>query len=507
MTTPLRKRKTFFLCLRSFDMDLCQYPAHKLHTLLKRRQVSSLEVTRSVLQRIDQVEPEVNAFISVGKGSALEQAKAADRMIARGEIGPFTGIPLGIKDMISVQGVPTTCGSRMLTPYSPPYDATVVQRLRRTGAVFVGKTNMDEFAMGSSNETSFFGPTRNPWNLSHVPGGSSGGSAAATAARECIASLGSDTGGSIRQPAAYCGVVGLKPTYGRVSRYGLVAFASSLDQIGPMTVDVRDCAWLLQAISGHDPLDSTSVPGEVPDYDQALGRGIKGCKVGLPKEYFGEGLDRVVKETAEQAARDLETLGADTVEVSLPHTPYGVAAYYIIAPAEASSNLARYDGVRYGFRAADAGGLNEMYTRTRTSGFGEEVIRRIMLGTYSLSAGYYEAYYKKACQVRTLLIKDLQEAFKTCHVLLTPVTPSTPFKIGEKVDNPLAMYLTDVFTVSANLTGHPGLSLPYGRNRNGLPIGIQLLGNYFDEASLLNTAFALEELKRDGDDGFRDESL
>jgi aspartyl-tRNA(Asn)/glutamyl-tRNA(Gln) amidotransferase subunit A len=402
---------------------------------------------------------------------------------------------LGIKDIICLKGAPTTCGSRILRTYETPYDATVIEKLREAGAVFVGKTNMDEFAMGSSNETSYYGPTKNPWDLAYAPGGSSGGSAAAMAARECIASLGSDTGGSIRQPASYCGIVGLKPTYGRVSRYGLVAFASSLDQIGPMTSDVRDCAQLLQLISGYDPHDSTSVPKAVPDFVAALGREIKGLKIGLPKEYFGEGLDQDVRKSANRAAQDLESLGAKIVEVSLPHTEYVVAIYYIIAPAEASSNLARYDGVRYGFRAEESHDLVEMFSKTRTEGFGPEVHRRIMLGTYALSAGYYEAYYKKASQVRTLLLKDFEEAFEICDLLLTPVAPTPAFKIGEKIDDPLTMYLTDIFTISANLAGIPGISLPYGMSVNGLPIGIQLLGNYFEEETILRVAFALEQCR------------
>jgi aspartyl-tRNA(Asn)/glutamyl-tRNA(Gln) amidotransferase subunit A len=476
-------------------MEPYEYPAHHLHKLLKNGEVSSQEITESVFDRIEQVESKLNAFITLMKTTALEQAKEADKMIRRGTMGPLTGIPLGIKDIICLKGAPTTCGSRILRTYETPYDATVIEKLREAGAVFVGKTNMDEFAMGSSNETSYYGPTKNPWDLAYAPGGSSGGSAAAMAARECIASLGSDTGGSIRQPASYCGIVGLKPTYGRVSRYGLVAFASSLDQIGPMTSDVRDCAQLLQLISGYDPHDSTSVPKAVPDFVAALGREIKGLKIGLPKEYFGEGLDQDVRKSVNRAAQDLESLGAKIVEVSLPHTEYVVAIYYIIAPAEASSNLARYDGVRYGFRAEESHDLVEMFSKTRTEGFGPEVHRRIMLGTYALSAGYYEAYYKKASQVRTLLLKDFEEAFEICDLLLTPVAPTPAFKIGEKIDDPLTMYLTDIFTISANLAGIPGISLPYGMSVNGLPIGIQLLGNYFEEETILRVAFALEQCR------------
>jgi aspartyl-tRNA(Asn)/glutamyl-tRNA(Gln) amidotransferase subunit A len=476
-------------------MALCQYPAHHLHELLKRGEVTSLEITESVFDRIDRVEPQLNAYITLLRNSALKQAREADQMIRRGDLGPITGIPLGIKDLIMLKGALTTCGSRILSNYRATYDATVIGKLRKAGAVFVGKTNMDEFAMGSSTENSYFGPSRNPWNLEYVPGGSSGGSAAATAARECIASLGSDTGGSIRQPASHCGVVGLKPTYGRVSRYGLVAFASSLDQIGPITVDVRDSALLLQSISSYDPRDSTSVPREVPDYSASLGREIGGLKVGVPREYLGEGLDGEVRESIDRALRDLESLGVEPIETSLPHTEYAVAAYYIIAPAEASSNLARYDGVRYGLRSQDSNDLLEMFSKTRKEGFGPEVTRRIMLGTYALSAGYYEAYYKKASQVRTLLIKDFQEAFRACNFLLTPVSPTPAFKIGEKVHDPLTMYLTDIFTLSTNLAGIPGITIPYSTSKEGLPIGIQLLGNYFDEETILMAAYALEQRK------------
>lgn len=476
-------------------MELYRYPAHHLHQLLRKGEISSTEITESIFHRIDQVEHRLNAFITLMRTSALEQAKEADRIISRGDMGPLTGIPLGIKDLICLKGAPTTCGSNILSNYRTTYDATVVEKLRKAGALFVGKTNMDEFAMGSSNETSYFGPTKNPWNLEYIAGGSSGGSAAATAARECIASLGSDTGGSIRQPASHCGIVGLKPTYGRVSRYGLVAFASSLDQIGPMTLDVRDSALLLEVISGYDPHDSTSVLKEVPDYAALLGEEIKGLRVGIPKEYTGDGLDEDVRKTINKATEDLESLGVQKVEVSLPHTEYAVATYYIIAPSEASSNLARYDGVRYGFRTPESHDLFEMFSKTRTEGFGPEVIRRIMLGTYALSAGYYDAYYRKASRVRTLLINDFKEAFEICDVLLTPVAPTPAFQIGEKIGDPLTMYLTDIFTLSANLAGIPGISLPYGMSGDGLPIGIQLLGNYFDEETILKAAFALEQGK------------
>jgi len=476
-------------------MKLYQHSIHKLHKLLKSKDINSLELTKSVLQHIEEVEPHLNAFITVMKETALEQAKEADKRIASGNISALTGIPLGIKDLICIKGASTTCASKILKNFISPYDATVIEKLRQEGAIFIGKLNMDEFAMGSSTETSYFGPTKNPWNLDYIPGGSSGGSAAATAAGECIASLGSDTGGSIRQPASHCGIVGLKPTYGRVSRYGLVAFASSLDQIGPMTRDVRDCSILLEAISGYDRHDSTSVLKDVPHFSDSLGEEIKGLRIGIPQEYFGKGLDPDIQTTIDRAIRDLESLGARVEEISLPHTEYVVAVYYIIAPAEASSNLARYDGVKYGYRTENSSNLAEMLNKTRTEGFGKEVIRRIMLGTYSLSAGYYDAYYKKASQVRTLLINDFKEAFDKCDILLTPISPIPPFKIGEKIKDPLTMYLTDIYTIAANLSGIPGLSLPYGKSKAGLPIGIQFLGNYFDEETLLKTAFMLEQEK------------
>lgn len=474
-------------------MEPFEHTAHELHALLRTGEISSLEITGSIFRRIEEIEPDVNAYITLTKSLALKQAEEADKMIKRGDIRPFTGIPLGVKDLICLKGAPTTCGSRILNGYIPPYDATVIEKLRKQGAVFIGKTNMDEFAMGSSNETSYFGTTKNPWNLNHVPGGSSGGSAAATAARECIASLGSDTGGSIRQPASHCGIVGLKPTYGRVSRYGLIAFASSLDQIGPMTLDIRDCALLLGAISGHDPLDATSVPVDVPDYADALGMDLEAIRVGIPTEYFGKGIDKDVKNSVRKAVNDLETMGAHMVEINLPHTEYAVSVYYIIAPAEASSNLARYDGIRYGFRADERDDLLEMYLKTRTEGFGPEVVRRIMLGTYALSVGYYEDYYEKASRVRSLIVDDFMRAFQRCDIILTPVTPTPAFRLGEKIDDPLTMYLTDMFTISANLAGIPAIALPYGISRKGLPIGIQIMGKYFDEQNILKVAFALEQ--------------
>jgi aspartyl-tRNA(Asn)/glutamyl-tRNA(Gln) amidotransferase subunit A len=451
-----------------------------------------VEVTAAFLDRIAALNPELNVYLTVDREGALAQARDAQARLARGEAGVLTGVPLAIKDVLATKGLRTTCASRILENFVPPYDATVCTRLRQAGAVLLGKVNMDEFAMGSSTENSAFGVTLNPWRRDCIPGGSSGGSAAAVAADLCSAALGSDTGGSIRQPASHCGVVGVKPTYGRVSRFGLVAYASSLDQIGPLTKNVRDAALLLQGIAGHDPKDSTAVPEPVPDYLADLGKDLKGLKVGVPREYFGEGLDPEVKAAVQAALKALESLGADLVEVSLPHTEYAVATYYIIAMAEASSNLARYDGVKYGFRAP-AGNLLEMYAQTRTQGFGAEVCRRIMLGTYTLSAGYYDAYYRKASQVRTLLRRDFDRAFETCAVLATPVAPTPAFRVGEKVDDPLTMYLSDIFTISANLAGIPGLSLPCGVSTGGLPIGLQLLGPPFGEPRMLQVAYALEQ--------------
>uniref|UniRef100_A0A7V4G6E0 Glutamyl-tRNA(Gln) amidotransferase subunit A n=1 Tax=Desulfobacca acetoxidans TaxID=60893 RepID=A0A7V4G6E0_9BACT len=472
--------------------DLTRLSISALAPLLARREVSPVEAARAYLDAIAARDPEIHAYLTVDVEGALAQAQAAEARLARGEGGPLTGIPLALKDVLATKGLRTTCASRILENFVPPFDATVCSRLRQAGAVFLGKVNMDEFAMGSSTENSAFGITRNPWHRDCIPGGSSGGSAAAVAAHLCAGSLGSDTGGSIRQPASHCGVVGLKPTYGRVSRYGLVAYASSLDQIGPVAKEVRDAALLLQAIAGHDPRDSTSIPAPVPDYLENLGREIKGLKIGVPREYFGAGLDPEVETAVRAALRTLEGLGADLMEVSLPHTPYAVAAYYIIAMAEASSNLARYDGVKYGFRAP-GGNLLEMYAATRTQGFGQEVRRRIMLGTYTLSAGYYEAYYRKASQVRTLIRRDFDAAFASCALLATPVAPTPAFKIGEKTDDPLTMYLSDIFTISANLAGIPGISVPCGLSREGLPIGLQLLGPPLGEAEVLQAAYAFEQ--------------
>jgi len=475
------------------EMELCQLTAHRLHEMLWRKEVTCREVAESVLRRIEQVEDRLHAYISLMPEQARQQAAWADARFQKGEAGPLTGIPLAIKDLICTQGVRTTCGSHILENFIPPYDATVVGKLRAAGAVFVGKANMDEFAMGSSTENSFFGPTRNPWDLTRIPGGSSGGSAAAVAADECIASLGSDTGGSIRQPASCCGIVGIKPTYGRVSRYGLVAFASSLDQIGPFAKDVRDAALLLNVISGHEPRDSTSVDVPVPDYTRALTNDVRSMVLGVPKECFIEGIDPEVASAVQEAIRTLEKLGARAVEVSLPHSDYALAVYYIIAPAEASSNLARYDGVKYGFRAKGTRDLLEMYQESRSQGFGAEVKRRIMLGTYALSAGYYEAYYRKASQVRTLIREDFQKAFSQCDVLLMPTAPTPAFKLGEKVDDPLQMYLSDIFTIPCNLAGLPGLSLPCGFSKQDLPIGLQILANHFQEEKIFRVAYAFEQ--------------
>lgn len=468
---------------------------HALHEQLKAGGLKASDLLEAVLARCEVVEPQVQAYISLTPDTAREQAEAADAAFARGEIrSPLQGIPLALKDNLCTQGVTTTCGSHMLESFVPPYDATVVQHLRGAGAVFAGKANMDEFAMGSSTENSYFAPTRNPWgNLEYVPGGSSGGSAAAVAADTCIASLGSDTGGSIRLPAAMTGVVGLKPTYGRVSRFGLVAFASSLDQIGPLTKDVRDAALLLQVIAGHDPRDSTSGDVPVPDYTQGLDRGVAGLKLGMPREYFVEGIDPEVEASVRAGIETLKGLGAELVDVSLPHTRYAVATYYVLANAEASSNLARYDGVRYGLRATSDGDLLSMYKQTRAEGFGPEVKRRIMLGTYALSSGYYDAYYKKAQQVRTLLRQDFQQVFGTCDALLAPVAPTPAFRLGERVDDPLQMYLADIFTAPVSLAGLPAMSVPCGyTQQDALPIGLQIIAPPFQEEMVLQVGAAFE---------------
>ena len=473
-------------------MELHQLTIHELQKLIQDGEVSSTQITRSVFSRIDEVEERVHSYIRLMKDEALAAAARADEDIKKGNIRPLTGIPVALKDIVCIKGIPTTCGSNILHNFVPPYDATVVEKLSAAGAVFVGKANMDEFAMGSSTETSFFGPTRNPWDLERIPGGSSGGSATAVAADECIASIGSDTGGSIRQPAALCGVVGMKPTYGRVSRFGLIAFASSLDQIGPFTKDVEDCAIMMNVLAGFDPRESTSVKMEVPDYRQFIGHDISGWKVGIPKEYFVEGIDPEVSTAINRAIDVVKKCGGQCIDISLPHTQYSVAVYYIIAPAEASSNLARYDGVKYGFRASGVRDLMDMYRKTRMEGFGEEVKRRIMIGTYALSAGYYDAYYGKASQVRALIRRDFDEAFRECDIILTPTTPTPAFKIGEKTDDPLQMYLSDIFTISTNLAGIPGISVPCGFTAAGLPIGVQFLAGHFEEGKLLQIASAFE---------------
>ncbi len=476
-------------------MELNRLTIHQLQEMVKAGETTASAIVESVFKRIDAVEDKVHSYITLLSDSALEEAQRADEEIKKGNINVLTGIPIALKDILCTKGMRTTCGSKILHNYIPPYDSTVVKKLREAGAIFIGKTNMDEFAMGSSTETSWFGITRNPWDLERIPGGSSGGSAASVAADECIASFGSDTGGSIRQPAAMCGVVGLKPTYGRVSRFGLIAFASSLDQIGPFAKDVEDCAILMNVIAGYDPMDSTSVPMEVPDYREYTAKGIDGWTIGIPKEYFIEGIDPEVSDAVKSAMGVMEKLGARCIEVSLPHSEYCVAVYYVIAPAEASSNLARYDGVKYGLRAEskEGDGLLEMYKKTRSEGFGAEVKRRIMIGTYSLSSGYYDAYYKKASQVRTLIKRDFEEAFQKCDVVLTPAVPAPAFKIGEKMDDPLQMYLCDIFTLSANLAGIPGISVPCGYTKGGLPIGLQLLAGHFEEGKLIQVASAYEK--------------
>jgi len=463
------------------------------HRLLKTRQLSSVELTKACLERIYQVEPKVRALVTITDELALKQARKADELIATGDISPLTGIPVVIKDVICTKGIRTTCSSRMLENFVPPYDATVMEKLNNCGVVMVGKANMDEFAMGSSTEHSAFFPTHNPWDLSRVPGGSSGGSATAVAAGETIYALGSDTGGSIRQPAGFCSVTGLKPTYGRISRYGLVAFASSLDQIGPLTQDVADCALVLNAIADYDARDSTSVPYPVPDYTQCLTTNLNGLRIGIPKEYFVEGMQIEVEVAIRAAISKLEELGARVEwEVSLPHTPYALAAYYIIAPSEASANLARYDGVKYGFSYLDTDSMWEALEKTRQYGFGDEVKRRIMLGTYALSAGYYDAWYLKAQKVRTLIRQEFDQAFDKFDALVTPTSPTVPFKIGEKIDDPLQMYLSDVCTLPINIAGLPAISIPAGF-ADGLPIGLQIIGKPFSEETILKIAHAYQQ--------------
>lgn len=474
-------------------MSASQLTISGLREELQAQRTTAVAATRQCIERINNTNDQLNAFVTRCDDAAFRDAAAADARLRAGNAVTLTGIPLGVKDIFSTKGVRTTCGSKILANYVPVYDATVVERLRAQGAVIVGKLNMDEFAMGSSNENSAAGVCRNPWDTSHVPGGSSGGSAVAVAAGQVVAALGTDTGGSIRQPAAHCGVVGLKPTYGRVSRYGVIAYASSLDQVGPITRTVEDCALLLEVIAGYDPRDSTSVDCPVPDYQASLCAGVAGKKIGLPREYFIAGLDPAVKAAVDAAIEVYRGLGAELVPVSLPHTDYSVACYYLIATAEASSNLARYDGVRFGVRHSVAGGLIDMYQQTRSAGFGAEVKRRIMLGTYALSSGYYDAYYLKAQKVRTLIRQDFLKVFAQVDLLLTPVAPTAAFKIGEKTADPLQMYLSDIFTIPANLAGTCAMSIPCGFDAAGLPIGLQLIGKPFGEEEMLQAARAFEQ--------------
>jgi aspartyl-tRNA(Asn)/glutamyl-tRNA(Gln) amidotransferase subunit A len=474
-------------------MELHELSLSELSERLRRREISAVELTEAVLAQIERLEPHIRAYITLTPEQAREQARQAQARLNAGEWNPLLGIPVAIKDNISTRGVRTTCASRILYNYVPPYDATVVARLKAAGAVLLGKTNMDEFAMGSSTEYSAFHPTHNPWDLAHVPGGSSGGSAAAVAAHMAIAALGSDTGGSIRQPAAYCGVVGLKPTYGRVSRYGLIAYASSLDQIGPLTKTVADCALMMNVIAGKDPLDATSVEVPVPDYCESLRPEVKGVRLGVPREFFAQGVHPEVAQRVQEAIKVLEEAGAVVEETSIPMVEYGLPTYYILAPAECSSNLARYDGVRYGLRVGEEQGHIGLMERTRAEGFGDEVIQRIIIGTYALSAGYYDAYYLKAQKARTLLRQEFDRAMAQFDALVCPTAPTPAFRIGELVSDPLAMKLMDVLTIPVNLTGLPALSVPCGFVE-GLPVGLQIIGKPFDEATLLRIGYTYEQL-------------
>lgn len=476
-------------------MNLYEKTASELSSMLKSKEISSVELTESVFDRIESVEDKVNAYVTLNKEQALETAKTVDEKRAKGEkLSPLAGIPMGIKDNISTKGLRTTCASKMLENYVPPFNATVMNKLNDAGAVITGKLNMDEYAMGSSTENSFFGATKNPFDLERIPGGSSGGSAAAVAAQEAIVSLGSDTGGSIRQPAAYCGVVGLKPTYGAVSRFGLVAFASSLDQIGPLGKSVEDVAMVQSIINGHDKMDATSAYRDYTDLRANLNSDVKGLKIGLPKEYFGEGIDPEVKDKIHSAVKELEKQGAVVKEIELPLTDYALSAYYIISSAEASSNLARFDGVRYGYRAENYDGLIDMYERTRSEGFGDEVKRRIMLGTFVLSSGFYDAYYGKAKLLQRRISAEFNNAFADVDVIAAPTVPTTAFKIGENIGDPLKMYATDICTVTVNIAGLPAVSVPCGFDNKNLPVGLQLIGNKFTEQKLLNTAYAYEKI-------------
>jgi aspartyl-tRNA(Asn)/glutamyl-tRNA(Gln) amidotransferase subunit A len=475
-------------------MDINALTIDSARSAVAERKTSATALAEAFYGKIASDDPKVGAYLTLSKERAMAKASQIDSLAEKGEkLPPLAGVPVGIKDVLVTSGVRTTAGSKILANYVPPYDCTAVARLESAGAVVLGKLNCDEFAMGSSNENSAWKPVHNPRDLSRVPGGSSGGSAAAVAADMAVATLGSDTGGSIRQPASFCGVVGLKPTYGRVSRYGLIAFASSLDHIGPLTKTVKDAATVLRTIAGRDPMDSTSAELPVPDYVAELDEPVKGLKIGVAKEYLGEGLDAEVRSAVESAIQKLASLGCEIVEVSLPHTKYAIPAYYLVATAEASSNLARFDGVRYGHRAAGVRSLSDMYRRTRDEGFGAEVKRRIMLGTYALSAGYYDAYYLKAQRVRTLLTRDFEDAFKKVDAIVAPTSPTAAFKLGEKVDDPLAMYLADIYTVTANLAGIPGISIPCGQTREKLPIGLQIFGKHFDEGTILRVANAYEK--------------
>jgi len=475
-------------------LTLNQLTAHKAINLIKKKKATAYEIMQDIFNQIDKVDNLIKAFLVVEREEALKKAQEIDKKVKNGEkIPPLAGVAVAVKDIIATQGTETTCGSKILKGFIPPYDATVINRLKDAGAIIIGKTNMDEFAMGSSTENSAFGPTHNPWDLERVPGGSSGGSSAAVAADETFVALGTDTGGSVRQPASLCGMVGLKPTYGRVSRYGLVAYASSLDQIGPITKDVTDCALIMKVISGYDKMDSTSVNLGVPDYLKSCQAGIKDLKIGVPKEYFIEGIDREVKDALDKALKIFEKLGARIEEVSLPHTEYSLPTYYLIATAEASSNLARYDGVQYGYRTEDYEDLSSMYQKTRSEGFGSEVKRRIMLGTYALSSGYYDAYYLKAQKVRTLIKEDFDKAFSKYDILITPTSPTPAFKLNEKVSDPLTMYLSDIYTIPINLAGIPAISLNCGYSKNNLPIGLQIIGKHFSEETILRAAFNFEQ--------------
>ena len=465
----------------------------QLSAALAAKQISSVELTQLYLDRIAKLNPQLNAYITVDAALSLAQAQAADAARAAGNAGPLAGIPIGHKDIFTAKGWRTTCGSKMLDNFVAPYDSHVISQFNAAGAVILGKLNMDEFAMGSSNENSFFGAVKNPWDLNAVPGGSSGGSAAAVAARLAPAATGTDTGGSIRQPAAFCGITGIKPTYGVVSRYGMIAYASSLDQGGPMARSAEDCALLLNTMAGFDERDSTSLERAKEDYSRDLDQPLNGLKIGLPREFFGEGLASDVAARIDAAVAEYKKLGAEVVEVSLPNSKLAIAAYYVIAPAEASSNLSRYDGVRYGHRAAEYGDLNDMYKKTRAEGFGAEVKRRILVGTYVLSHGYYDAYYIKAQQLRRLIAQDFVAAFKQCDVILGPIAPTTAWNLGEKADDPVAMYLADIYTLAVNLAGLPGMSIPVGLGDNGRPVGLQIIGNYFAEAKMLNVAHQLQQ--------------